>query len=350
MAGEIMAPDKIDQAGDLNSPFSPVTVPEYPSQAMRTIIEQIRTFARSELDILLLGESGSGKDHLAGLIHEMSGKAGPLIMVDCPGMDKNVIQSELFGHETGAYTGAESDKKGLVELADGGTLFLNEIGELPLDLQSKLLTFLDKRQFYRMGGVRRVNVRIRVIAATNRVIEDDVRNGKFREDLYYRLNPLTIMMPPLRDRIEDVPILVEEILVTLSQKTSIKEIPVVDPESMQRLTEYAWPGNIRELKNVLLRGILAGQRKRVELAWFNPIRNNSRLESGKSEEREIATAQPHAWSWNSDFPEHELDKAVRSFRIAAIDEALRRTRGKKGDAARLLGIDRHTLDRILKSR
>jgi len=209
MAGEIMGPDCTNEAGTVKSPFSAATLPEYHSQAMRMVLEQIRVVAGSESHILLLGESGSGKDHLACLIHELSGNtSGPFIMVNCPGMDKAVIQSELFGHEKGAFTGAESEKKGLVELADGGTLFLNEIGELPLDLQPKLLTFLDEKWFNRVGGLKPIHVNERVIAATNRDIEKEVVRGRFRRDLYYRLNVVTILVPPLRVRVDDIPILV----------------------------------------------------------------------------------------------------------------------------------------------
>jgi transcriptional regulator with GAF, ATPase, and Fis domain len=327
--------------------FAVAPLPDYPSRAMRGVMDQIRVVARSASHVLLLGESGSGKDFAAMLIHKLSGKAEELfITVNCPGMDKHVIQSELFGHEKGAFTGAESLKRGLVELADGGTLFLNEIGELALDLQSKLLTFLDGQRFNRLGGLRQVQVKARVIAATNRAIEEEVARGRFRSDLYYRLSVVSVILPPLRERIEDIPILVGELLADLSQKMGLAEFPVVDQRDMKKLADHDWPGNVRELRNVLEKGIMFGHGKHVNLGWFDAIRKKLQAQRTQSQEKDELSPASNVWSWCTDFPERDLSGAMKRLKKAVIEEALRKTGGNKRAAARLLGIDRHTLERI----
>ena len=195
---------------------SPAMAEEYPSKAMRNTVNQVRIAAKSYSTILLTGESGSGKDYLAQYIHNHSDRAGgPFFSVNCAAIAQQLAESELFGHEKGSFTGAVARKRGILELAEGGTLLLNEIGELPLPLQAKLLTFMDTKKFPRVGGEKEISVNARLIAATNRDLKKEVDAGRFREDLFYRINVMSISVPPLRERMEDIPILVTEILAKL---------------------------------------------------------------------------------------------------------------------------------------
>ena len=308
-----------------------VTVREYPSQAMLATLEQSRYAAATDGIVLLLGESGTGKDYLARWIHSKSGRAdGPFFAVNCAAVSKELAESEFFGHERGAFTGALSRKRGLLELAEGGTLLLNEIGELSLALQSKLLTFLDTRSFTRVGGEKSVHVSARLIAATHRDIEQEVVEGRFLEPLYYRLNVFSVRVPPLRERLEDVPILVEEIMSRLAKEMRLSHIPQLDEEQIASLSSYLWPGNVRELRNVLERSIMLSEAEKPRLAL--PF-----LKTGTER-----------WSYQIQFPENRtlLDVTDDVIRTLCL-EALRRSGGNKKDAASLLGISRHSLYRYM---
>ncbi|MGG1661049.1 sigma-54 interaction domain-containing protein [Brevibacillus sp. NRS-1366] len=223
----------------------------YRSGVMHRIVGLAQRFAKNDSPLLLLGESGVGKDVLANYIHIQSSVDGELIKINCGAIPDHLLESELFGYEKGAFTGANRSKEGLFELADGGTIFLDEIGDLPYPLQVKLLNVLQDGKIRRLGGknVRRVNMRI--IAATNSDLEQMVEQKRFRQDLYYRLNVLSITIPPLRERREDIPALVFYYLKKMEQKYN--EEKRIDPEAMETLTNYDWPGNIRELKNVVER-------------------------------------------------------------------------------------------------
>ena len=211
------------RTGELTPASGPVT---YPSNVMREAISQARLAAATESVILLLGESGSGKDYLARYIHEHSKRSGgPFFSINCAAVPPELAESELFGHERGAFSGAHGRKRGLMELAEGGTLLLNEIGELSLPLQAKLMTFLDDRQFTRVGGEKKISINARIIAATNRDLEKEVAAGSFRQDLFYRINIMNIVVPPLRQRVEDIPILAEEILSMLAKDLDLNHIP-----------------------------------------------------------------------------------------------------------------------------
>jgi DNA-binding NtrC family response regulator len=221
---------------------------------VRALLQKIATSPAST--VLLTGESGTGKDLAAKVIHYASDRAGHAFMnITCSALPEALLESELFGHERGAFTGADRQKRGLLESADGGTVFLDEIGEMVPALQAKLLRFLEEKTFKRVGGSTDLRVDVRVIAATNRNLEDEVRTGRFREDLFYRLNVLPVTLPPLRQRPEDVPLLVSYFVDMYNQEFR-KRIQRVAPEAMSRLRSYGWPGNIRELRNAVERAML----------------------------------------------------------------------------------------------
>ncbi len=305
----------------------------YPSQAMRAALGEARLAASADSIVLLQGESGAGKDYLARWIHDHSKRAlGPYFEVNCASISKGLAESELFGHERGAFTGAQGRKRGLLELAEGGTLLLNEIGELPLSLQSKLLTFLDTRSFLRVGGEKSITVNARIIAATNRNIETEVLEGRFLSPLLYRLNVFAINVPPLRDRIEDIPVLLEEIISRLAVELQLPNPPVVDPASATALARHHWPGNVRELRNVIERALIISDGKKVHVTPPSVDANHE------------------VWSHVSTFPEHQrtlhdvTDEVIESLCL----EALRRCDGNRRCAARTLGIARDSLYRHMK--
>lgn len=235
------------------------------SEALRRVLHQAEQVAPLNTTVSLFGETGTGKELLAHAIHHLSGRHDhPLVKVNCAALPGTLIESELFGHEKGAFTGADAKRSGRFEIANGGTLFLDEVGELPLDLQTKLLRVLEEGEFERVGGSHTMKVDVRVIAATNRNLEDAVRQGIFRSDLYYRLSIFPITLPPLRERKEDVPVLVRHLIKQLSQKLG-KTIDVIPLETMAKLRNYPWPGNVRELRNVIERAVIVSQGSRLQL-------------------------------------------------------------------------------------
>ncbi len=234
------------------------------SPAMVEVFEAIEKVGGSRATVLLLGESGTGKELIARAIHYNSPQTeGPFITLNCAALPENLIESELFGHEKGAFTGATALRKGRFELADGGTLFLDEIGELPLAMQSKLLRVLQERTFERVGGNRPITVQVRLIAATNRDLDRAVADGSFREDLYYRLKVVPIRVPSLRERKEDVPLLVDHFLKRLRQEH--QKPSTIMPDALARLVEHHWPGNVRELENTLERLVIMGRQPQITL-------------------------------------------------------------------------------------
>src|SRR5689334_170035 len=223
-------------------------------QQLKVLLKKIAASPAST--VLLTGESGTGKDLAAKVLHYASDRAArPFMNITCSALPDTILESELFGHERGAFTGADRQKRGLLETADGGTVFLDEIGEMAPQLQAKLLRFLEEKTFKRVGGVTDIHVDVRVIAATNRKLEDDVKKGRFREDLYYRLNVLPIVLPPLRTRAEDIPALVHYFVDTYNREFR-KKVRGVSDEAMRRLQAYGWPGNIREVRNAVERAML----------------------------------------------------------------------------------------------
>lgn len=226
------------------------------SSAIIQLNEILGQIARAVSPVLIEGESGTGKGVLARLIHNRSPRArAPFVDLNCAGLSKELLESELFGHERGAFTNAMNTKPGLFEIAGGGTLFLDEIGEMDVTVQARLLKALEEKRFRRVGGIRDLRADFRLLAATNRDLLAEVSAGRFRGDLYYRLNVVRIKMPPLRERLEDIPILVQALLTPLAKEMG-RAMPTVSPRALQKLTTYAWPGNVRELRNVLERAML----------------------------------------------------------------------------------------------
>jgi PAS domain S-box-containing protein len=304
---------------------------ECASEAMRFTLKMARAAAQQDSTILLLGESGSGKDHLARYIHNRSKRAGgPYFSVNCAAISLELAESELFGHEPGSFTGAQGRKRGLVELAEGGTLLLNEIGELSLPLQAKLLTFLDTKKFTRVGGEKEISVNARLVAATNRDLEQEVDKGRFRKDLFYRINVLSIIVPPLRDRRDDIPVLVEEILSQLHIEMQFVTPPSIDAATMEMLKRYKWPGNVRELRNVLERAVILSSDGHLTL--------------------ELPDTQPNQDDLfqMSLSPGISLQEATDELAKSLFLRTLRACNGNKKAAAKMLGISRDTIYRFVE--
>jgi len=236
------------------------------SRKMENIINIIRTISASDATVLIEGESGTGKELVARTIHFLSKRrGGPFIPVDCTTLPAGLIESELFGHEKGAFTGAHESTKGLFRMADGGTIFLDEIGELPLDIQAKLLRVLEERVVRPVGSSEPVRISVRVITATNIDLSKAVEKGTFRSDLYYRLKVLPIKLPPLRERKEDIPVLVEFFVNQMKREGGIKNEITFSPEAMEMLMKYHWPGNVRELRNVVERTVIMSRSNLITL-------------------------------------------------------------------------------------
>ncbi|MFH1118020.1 MAG: sigma-54 dependent transcriptional regulator [Pseudomonadota bacterium] len=306
----------------------------YPSQAMKVTLAEALRAAKTDTTILLTGESGSGKDYMAKYIHDHSRRAGgPFFSVNCAAVVPDLAESELFGHEPGAFTGARGRKRGLLELAGGGTLLLNEVGELSLGLQAKLLTFLDTKSLTKVGGEKNIIIDARLIAATNRDLEQEVSEGRFRADLFYRLNVLAIHMPPLRDRKDDIPVLVPQIVFKLAEDMQLKYVPDIDPLLMERLRSYDWPGNIRELRNVLERTLILSRGKTL-------LPDSAELGDDPAIERLPARDACSGETLNS---------VVARVKRGLVIDALKRNRGNRSKAARDLGISRYSVIHYVKS-
>ncbi len=228
------------------------------SDAMTKVKEIIEQVADSELTVLIRGESGTGKEIAARSLHQLSSrKDHPFIKVNCAAIPRDLLEAELFGYEKGAFTGAHKTKQGRFEIANKGTMFLDEIGDMPMELQSKLLQVLEQQEFVRVGGINSIHVDVRIICATNRNLEEAIRGGGFRDDLFYRLNEITLFLPPLRERPDDIPILVTHFIEKYN-KLYTKELAGLSPETIARLTAFAWPGNVRQMENMLKQVVVRG--------------------------------------------------------------------------------------------
>jgi formate hydrogenlyase transcriptional activator len=235
------------------------------SQALLDVLEKVNRVAKTDATVLITGETGTGKELIGRAIHSTSQRHDkPLIKVNCAALPASLVESELFGHEKGAFSGAITRRLGRFELAHGGTIFVDEVGEVPLDVPIKLLRVLQEREFERVGGANSIKVDVRVIAATNRDLAKSIRQGKFREELYYRLNIFPIALPPLRERVGDVPLLVHFLLTRFAARIGVR-IESVGKVTMERLSRCPWPGNIRELENVLERAVILSNRPTLEI-------------------------------------------------------------------------------------
>lgn len=298
------------------------------SRPMHQIMDMVQKIAQSEASIILLqGESGTGKDLLAQAIHHLSRrKNAPYVVINCSAIPENLMESELFGYEKGAFTDAKQRKKGQIELADGGTLFLDEISTLNLNLQAKLLRFLETHTFKRVGGLKDIEVDIRVIATTNHDLEEASQNGNFRRDLFYRLNVCPISIPPLRKRKEDILPLANHFIHQYSQKFR-KNIRGLDREAEKLFLEYSWPGNVRELKNAVERAMIFEERILISSSYL-PIYLNHHATISQE-------GSPDKFSEES-LSLHDMEKKL-------LIKALRKAKGNKSKAARILHITRDTI-------
>jgi len=328
------------------------TTPEiiFTSQAMADVIHLIERVAPSDTSVLITGESGTGKELVAQAVHRLSNRAsGAFIDLNCAAFQESLLESELFGYEAGAFSGAKGRKLGLIELADGGTLFLDEVTELPAQLQAKLLRAIETRTFYRVGGVRKVEVNTRIVAATNRNLETVQTDGSFRSDLLYRINSFQIALPPLRERTDDIELIARHLLKQLG--ASAYELT---PEALNALKNYGWPGNVRQLRNCLERAVLLANDNRITLSELPPevarplvtaanmplmttaTRSSSSDTTGNGNDAAVA-------SGNASTP-----ASLREVERQQILSALEQTNWHRGKTADVLGISPSTLYRRLR--
>jgi len=354
------------------------------AQSIQIVREIVRTAAASPSTVLITGESGTGKELVARALHLGSPrKGGPFIRVNCAAIPAGLTESELFGHERGAFTGAVSNRAGRFELADGGTLFLDEVSEIPLEIQVKLLRAIQESEFERVGGVKTMRVDVRIIAASNRDLEADIKAKRFREDLFYRLNVVPIHLPPLRERLGDLPALIEHFVVRCNERLG-KQVSGFSDEALAALAHYGWPGNIRELENLVERMVLFASQPVIEVdalpdAFLDPTRGDAAMlddrrgieagdvaheDTGKSDLRPVgrADAEPRKPDDPTDDEKlirlplaslgFDLKEAVRAgsrmVEEALIREALAQTQGNVTRSARLLGISRRSLQSKMK--
>ncbi|NOZ61039.1 MAG: sigma-54-dependent Fis family transcriptional regulator [Calditrichaeota bacterium] len=288
------------------------------SGAMQDVLKLVGQVAESDATVLIRGESGTGKELIARALHYNSLRKGkPMITVNCPSIPENLIESELFGHVKGAFTGALRDRKGKFELAEGSTIFLDEIGDLKLDLQARLLRVLQEKEIERVGDSNPIRVDARVVAATNKNLEAMVEAGEFREDLYYRLNVVSVVVPPLRERKEDIPFFVDFFIQKYSGRRQIR----MNDDALSLLLQHDWPGNVRELENAIERAIVTSPNGLITVDLLKPV----------------AVQQPRRQEANP------VNKSLQEIEQNAIADALNRANGNQTKAARLLGIPRHVL-------
>jgi DNA-binding NtrC family response regulator len=304
-------------------------------RAMRRVFETIQKVAETDLTVLVRGESGTGKELVAQAIHNRSPRSGrPFVPVNCAAISRELVESELFGHEKGAFTGADARRQGRFEAADGGTIFLDEIGDMARETQAKVLRVLQERSFERVGGTRPIQVDVRVVAATHRNLEEEVREGRFREDLYYRLKVVEIELPALRERREDVPALAQRFLEQVNERLG-REKQRISEAALARLAAHPWPGNVRQLRNVIERAAVLAAGSEIQESDLN-------LDGGAAETRE---AEPDV----EGLPFSEAKRrAVESFERAFLLGALRSNDGNISRAAESIGMVRQSLQQKIR--
>src|SRR5690349_7341176 len=305
--------DRAGGAGEIDTQYAP----------LQAVLELIARVAPSDSPVLITGESGTGKEIVAHTLHRLSGRTGPFVDVNCAALSEGMLESELFGHEKGAFPGAEERKLGLMELAAGGTLFLDGISELSPKLQGKLLRALDQLSFYRVGGTQKVEVDVRVLAATNRDLADCVAEGTFRDDLFYRVNTIAIELPALRDRVVDIPLLARRFLEQFGKANP----PSLSPDAIELLGRYPWPGNVRELKNVIERAVLLSRGSLIRASDLT-------LQLPSSDPAERSSAGPAI--------------SLAELERRHIESVLHETSWHQGRAASALGISSKTLYRKIR--
>ena len=338
------------------------------SGPMREIKRLIELAAPSTTTLLVQGETGTGKELVAQAIHSLSGRVGQLISVNCSAIPSELLESELFGHEKGAFTGADKLRAGRFELADGGTLFLDEIGDMPLSLQAKLLRALESRTIQRVGGAKEIEVDFRLVCATHQNIEADIETGKFRADLFYRINVFPLTMPALAARAVDIPMLVEAIIKRIKKESKGTNLPTFKDSAMSELMRYPWPGNVRELRNVVERACLLYPGRGVE---NNDVRNNllrikapdpveeqealwmasADFTAVDREEESAPLPLPHPShyeDWFSYFDNIDLRRHLQDVEIVLIEAALQKSGGMISTAAEALKLRRTTLIEKMK--
>ncbi len=299
--------------------------------SMLKLLDMIQQIARTGVStVFLRGETGTGKDLVARVLHRNSERAAqPFVNITCTALSETLLESELFGHERGAFTDAKTQKKGLFELADGGTVFLDEIGDMPAALQAKLLRFLEERKFRRVGGTREIGVDVRVIAATNRDIEQAIQEGKFRRDLLYRLNVVTVYLPPLRARGDDIKLLARHFVQRFAREFK-KTVTDISPAAYERLMGYSWPGNVRELRNVIERAVLLCKGQVLE-----------------EDDIVLGRSETTPWQWDIEHitlpPEGFNFDKLRVLERHLLCQALERTGNNQSKAAKLLNLSRDRL-------
>lgn len=315
----------------LARPFEPTELvgDSPPMRELRTIIAKV---APTDAAILLRGESGTGKELVARAIHRNSRRAeAPFVAINCASIPETLLESELFGYEKGAFTGADRPKMGLVEVANGGTLFLDEIGDLPVPLQAKVLRMLQEQEVQRVGGLRPIKVNVRLIAATNRDLETAIQQRTFRQDLYYRLNVISIELPPLRERAEDIPLLVEHFCAKAARKLR-RTVPRFAPDALEALKRYPFPGNVRELENLIERLLILCERDEIQCEDLpEDIRTLNR------------SRRPGLSATSAPITTLDYRKAREDFERAYLQHLLEATGGNVSEAARLSGLSRRHL-------
>ncbi len=306
--------------------------------SMRRVFETIQKVAETDLTVLIRGESGTGKELVAQAIHNTSGRRDrPFVAVNCAAINRELVESELFGHEKGAFTGADQQRMGRFEAAEGGTIFLDEIGDMATETQAKVLRVLQERQFERVGGTRSVEVDVRVVAATHRNLEKEVEEGRFREDLYYRLKVVQLELPPLRERGEDLPALCDRFLEQVAERLG-REKRRLSSEALACLAQHAWPGNVRELRNVLEQAAVLSSGEEIEEA-------DLQLAPGRVPHASVSSAA-------SDDPDATFSDAkkqmIESFEREFLLNALRANEGNVSQTARSIGMVRQSLQQKIR--
>jgi sigma-54 specific flagellar transcriptional regulator A len=307
------------------------------SAQIRAVMETVDRIAKSSCNVLITGESGTGKESIVAAIHDASKRSPqPLVTVNCGALPEALMESELFGHARGAFTGAHVTRQGRVAQAEGGTLFLDEIGELPMALQAKLLRLLQQREYTPVGDNRTIKCDIRIIAATNKHLAEEVAAGSFREDLYYRLNVIELQLPPLRDRSEDIEVLVEHFYRESLVLAGRDDLQGFEAEALEAIKAHEWPGNIRELENVIQRAVLLAPGPRIQREDIP-----ANLQSCRA---------PCSSNMVAELPDEgiNLREVIEEYESALVRQALKRTKWNKNQAAKLLGMNRTTLVEMVK--